>query len=225
MKGSFPRTRAEAAARRRRFRSRHLQGQRRRRLPNMPREISRASAVPADFMKLSNADDPNTLSKMPPAGCELLRVRLLGFPAGAGGTGDGGGFGAGCPGGMPRISVSRRSASVVIGGWTGAPGPAAILPVNRSYADSRSTGSPYIGTSGEAATIADRTAGSEGAINDWGAGISVCATGVGAPFSDITVTTPSPIPSACRSSSRSYDDVGYVRTVAFSASASLGVNV
>ena len=56
-----------------------------------------------------------------------------------------------------------------------------------------------------------------------GARRRVHATGVGAPFSLSTVTTASPVPSDVSTSSRSYGDVGYVRTAALSASASSGV--
>ena len=56
-----------------------------------------------------------------------------------------------------------------------------------------------------------------GAIFDVGASMRVHATGVGAPFSESTVTTASPVPSVVRSSSRSYPLFGKVRTVALSA--------
>ena len=57
-----------------------------------------------------------------------------------------------------------------------------------------------------------------------GARSIVHATGVGAPRSDSTVMTASPIPSCVSTSSKSYDDRGNVDAVAFNAFASSGVN-
>jgi len=81
----------------------------------------------------------------------------------------------------------------------------------------------YLPAIAEAAINDVTVAGSDGAINDSGARKRVHATGVGAPRSDSTVTTASPIPSWVSSSSRSYPDLGKVDTVAFKALASSGV--
>jgi hypothetical protein len=72
-----------------------------------------------------------------------------------------------------------------------------------SYADSRSSGVPYVAQSGEmwAASV---TAGSPmAAIRERGARSRVHATGVGAPRSESTVTIASPVPSDVSSSSMS----------------------
>ena len=92
-----------------------------------------------------------------------------------------------------------------------------------SYADSRSITSVYFALFGDACTDAASCSAGAGAISDCGARSRVHATGVGAPFSFITVTTASPMPSWVSTSSRSYDEFGKVDTVAFSALASFGV--
>ena len=65
-----------------------------------------------------------------------------------------------------------------------------------------------IGAIGDAATVAASSASAEGAISDCGARIRVQATGVGAPLSDSTVITASPVGSWVSSCSRSYGVVG-----------------
>ena len=65
--------------------------------------------------------------------------------------------------------------------------------------------------------------GPAGAISDCGARSRVHATGVGAPRSESTVMTASPMPSWVSTSSRSYGEFGNVEAVALSALASSGV--
>jgi len=61
----------------------------------------------------------------------------------------------------------------------------------------------YFAVSGDAATAASITASGEGDIDAWGARSRVHATGDGAPFSFMTVTIASPVPSMVSVSSRS----------------------
>ena len=70
-----------------------------------------------------------------------------------------------------------------------------MRPVSNSYADSRSTAVPYWASSGEAAIVAATTSAGAGSIEPCGARKRVHATGEGAPFSFMTVTTASPMPS------------------------------
>ena len=86
-----------------------------------------------------------------------------------------------------------------------------------SYADSRSATAAYFAPIGESAMVWSSSASGDGAMSDWGARMRVQATGVGAPLSDRTVTTASPVPSEVSSSSRSYWLCGYVLTAALSA--------
>ncbi len=83
---------------------------------------------------------------------------------------------------------------------------------------------PYRASRGEAATVASICCCGVGDIEPCGARRRVQATGLGAPFSFITATIASPVPSMVSTSSRSYPEFGKVETVARSALASSGVN-
>ncbi len=89
------------------------------------------------------------------------------------------------------------------GAGTGSASGRAARAASFSYADSRSIASRYFPASADPSTAACSTAGPIGPISDCGARSLVAATGVGAPFSDSTVTTASPVPSEVSTSARS----------------------
>src|SRR5688572_26820051 len=128
----------------------------------MPRVSSRPSAEAAERANDRNAEEPSTLPTTSSSGGSSARRRrgdgsgISGHGFGSSGSGAGTGAGAGAGGG----GGASRAAS-------------------RSYAESRSTGCPYLTHSGEPATAAERTAGSTGAMSERGARSIVQATGVG----------------------------------------------
>ena len=77
-----------------------------------------------------------------------------------------------------------------------------IFAVRSSCADSRSMAVPYFACSGEAATAASIAVSGVGDISACGARRRVQATGLGAPFSFMTVTIASPVPRLVSTSSR-----------------------
>ena len=167
------------------------------------RVISRPMTVPAERSDGRKAEDLTTCSTTPGSWPLFLRRapgRLLGRRALLRR-----GRLRRLPGllGLPRRG--RVGARPLLGGRGRRIGLLALRPglVSCSYAESRSIAVPYSACNGDAATAAATTASDDGAISDCGARIRVHATGVGAPFSDSTVTTASPVPSDVSSSSRS----------------------
>ena len=88
------------------------------------------------------------------------------------------------------------SASAASAAWLAS----SSFAVRISLADSRSTGVPYRASSGDAAIAASIAVSALGDMSPCGARSLVHATGDGAPFSFITVTTASPVPSEVRTS-------------------------
>src|SRR4051794_18402106 len=143
----------------------------------MLRVISRPRTVPAERIALLNAGLSTTFSNMLGSAAfrDFISPSAGGRPAGAS---TGGGSGALSGGGANRA-------------------------LRRSYADSRATGWPYSARHGDALAAAAIASGPMVSISDRGARIRVHATGVGAPFSDSTVTIASPMPSDVNADSRS----------------------